>query len=97
VRQQITWGRVDDDRTARRDTAEPSRSWERAPGLVVVAAAVLAFVVCVTNFALGNAHAGVAAAIVGLLAFGAGLSWLAMDRRRIRDAERHCRVGHPAP
>jgi hypothetical protein len=58
---------------------------------------VLAFVVCVTNFALGNAHAGVAAAIVGLLAFGAGLSWLAMDRRRIRDAERHCRVGHPAP
>jgi hypothetical protein len=93
----IRWGRVDHDRTARRDTAEPSQSWGRSPGLVVVAAAVVAFVVCVTNFALGNAHAGVAAAIVGLLAFGAGLSWLAMDRRRIRDAERHWRVGHPAP
>jgi hypothetical protein len=50
---------------------------------------LLALVVCVTTFALGNAHAGVAAAIVGLLAFGAGLSWLAMDRRRTRDAERH--------
>jgi hypothetical protein len=58
---------------------------------------VLAFVLCVTNFALGNAHAGVAAAIVAQLAFGAGLAWLAMDRRRIRDAERHWRVGHPAP
>lgn len=62
-----------------------------SPGLVVVAAAVLAFVVCVANFALGQANAGVAAAIVGLLAFGAGLSWLAMDRRRIRDAEREWR------
>ncbi|MGO9693828.1 MAG: LapA family protein [Mycobacterium sp.] len=48
----------------------------------------MAFVVCVTNFALGQAGAGVAAAIVGLLAFGAGLAWLAMDRRRIRQAER---------
>jgi Flp pilus assembly protein TadB len=94
---QITWGRVDHDRTARRDTAEPARSWVRSPGLVVVAAALLAFVVCVTTFALGKAHAGVEAAIVALLAFGAGLSWLAMDRRRIRDAERHWRVGHPAP
>jgi hypothetical protein len=89
----MTWGGVDHNRTARRDTAEPSRGGERSPGLVVVAAALLALVVCVTNFALGNGPAGVAAAIVGLLAFGAGLSWLAMDRRRIRDAERHWRVG----
>ena len=72
----------------RRKTRGPVGSY-RAFGIAVVAAAVLAFVVCVTNFALGNAHAGVAAAIVGLLAFGAGLAWLAMDRRRIRDAERN--------
>jgi Na+-driven multidrug efflux pump len=65
------------------------------PGLVVVAAAGLAFVVCVANFALGEAGAGVAAAIVGLLTFGAGLAWLAMDRRRIRDAERECPLTHP--
>jgi hypothetical protein len=79
---------------------EPPRSYGGSPGLVVVAAAVLAFVVCVANFALGQAHAGVAAAIVGLLAFGAGLSWLAMDRRRIRDAERNWpmrRPTRPAP
>jgi hypothetical protein len=61
---------------------------ERSPRLVVVAAAAVALVVCVTNFALGKAGAGVVAAIVGLLAYGAGLAWLAMDRRQIRDAER---------
>jgi hypothetical protein len=54
---------------------------EPSPALVVVAVAVLVFVVCVTNFALG-------AAIVGLQAFGGGPTWLAMDRKRIRDAER---------
>ena len=57
-------------------------------GLVVVAAAVLAFVVCVAFFSLGEIGAGITAAIVGLLAFGAGLSWVDMDRRLIRQAER---------
>jgi uncharacterized membrane protein YfbV (UPF0208 family) len=61
---------------------------EQNRGLLVVGGAILAFAVCVTNFALGHAGAGVTAAIVALLAFGAGLSWLGMDRRRIRDAER---------
>lgn len=64
-----------------------------SPGLVVVAAAVVAFVVCVANFALGAVGGGVAAAIVGLLAFGGGLAWLAMDRRRVRDAERARPIG----
>ena len=76
----------------RRAGAGPSRS----PGLLVVAAAALTFAVCVTNFALGQAGAGVAAAIVAMLAFGAGLSWLAMDRRRIRQAERDGVIGDPA-
>jgi Na+-driven multidrug efflux pump len=68
---------------------------QRSAGLIVVAVAAVAFVVCVINFALGEAGAGVAAAIVGLLAFGAGLSWLAMDRRRIRDAERGWPASRP--
>jgi hypothetical protein len=68
----------------------------RTPGLVVVGAAALAFVVCVATFALGKAGAGVAAAIVAMLAFGASLSWLAMDRRQIRQAERDHVISHPA-
>lgn len=81
---------VDHNRTARRYA-------ERNPGLLVVCAAMLAFVVCVANFALGHAHAGVTSAIVALLGFGAGLAWLAMDGRRTRQAERDWAIRHPAP
>jgi uncharacterized membrane protein YhaH (DUF805 family) len=69
---------------------------EHSPGLVIVGVAAVAFVICVTNFALGEAGAGVAAAIVGLLTFGAGLAWLAMDGRRIRDAARRGRSRRPS-
>jgi hypothetical protein len=68
---------------------------ETTRGLVVAAAAVLAFVVCVASFSLGEIGAGITAAIVGLLAFGAGLSWLDTDRRRIRQAEREWFTSHP--
>ena len=59
----------------------------RRHGLIVVAAVGLAFVACLANFALGHVGAGVAAVIAGLLAFGAGMAWLAMDSRRVRQAE----------
>ncbi len=84
------------DGTTCRYADESEHDSQRTPGLVVVAAAVIAFVVCITNFALGQARVGVAAAIIALLAFGAGLSWLAMDGRRIRQAEREWVISHPA-
>lgn len=80
-----------------RDLIEHGRITRRSRGLVVVAAAVLAFVVCVANFAFAEVDAGIDAAIVGLLALGAGLDWLAMDRRRMRQTERESLVGHFAP
>jgi hypothetical protein len=79
----------------RHNSDEPPQDSVRTPGLLVVGAAVLALVVCVTNFALGQVGAGVTAAIVGLMALGAGLDWLAMDRRRIRQAERDWFISHP--
>ncbi len=82
-------------RTSRRYPDGSAQQSERTRGLMVVGAAVLAFAVCVTNFALGEAAAGVAAAIVALLAFGAGLAWLAMDRRRVRQEERDWLISHP--
>ncbi|OBI41234.1 hypothetical protein [Mycobacterium colombiense] len=88
---------VDHDRTTDRHARGSAPAAAQAPGLAVVAAAALAFAVCVVNFALGQAGAGVAAAIISMLAFGAGLSWLGMDRRRIRDAERQWVIRHPAP
>jgi Na+-driven multidrug efflux pump len=87
---------VDRGRITRRYTDESVQDSVRTHGLVVVAAVVLAFVVCLANFALGQAGAGVAAVIVGLLVFGAGLAWLAMDRRRVRQAERDWLINHPA-
>lgn len=87
---------VDHDRTIDRRAHGSVPAAAQTPGRLVVAAAALAFAACVTNFALGQAGAGVAAAIVAMLAFGAGLSWLAMDRRRIRDAERQWVIRHPA-
>ena len=69
---------------------------ERMTGLAIVGAAALAFVVCVATLALGHAGAGVFAAIVALLGFGAGLAWLAMNRRRIRQEERDRVSSHPA-
>ncbi|OBH98578.1 hypothetical protein [Mycobacterium sp. E2733] len=87
---------ADQGPTIRRREAEPGRGLERTPGLLIVGAAVLAVVMCVATFALGDAGAGVAAAIVAMLAFGAGLAWLGMDRRRIRQAERDWPIGHVA-
>ncbi|BBX61477.1 hypothetical protein MSAS_06510 [Mycobacterium saskatchewanense] len=79
-----------------REAAHGTMDSPQTPGLLIVAAAALAFVVCVVNFALGDAGAGVTAGIVALLGFGAGLAWLSMDRRRIRQAERDWVVSRPA-
>lgn len=81
--------------TTRRHADKPVHNTERMPRLVVVVA-TLAFVVGLANFALGHARFGVDAAIIGLLGFGAGLSWLAMDGRRIRQAEREWPFSNPA-
>lgn len=70
---------------------------ERAPGLVVMAGALLAFVVSVATFAVGKVGAGIAAASGGMLILSAGLCWLAMERRRVRDAEREVPFSDPPP
>lgn len=67
---------------------------ERLPGLVVVVGAALVFVVCVANFAFGQVTVGIATAIGGMLVFGAGLAWLSMERRRVRQAEREWSLDH---
>jgi hypothetical protein len=69
---------------------------EKIPRIVVVAAVVMVFVVGLTNFAFGQVRVGVAAVSVGLLVFGAGLSWLGMEGRRVRQAEREWLINHQA-
>ncbi|MEE6138360.1 LapA family protein [Mycobacterium sp. 050128] len=64
--------------------------------MLLVAAAVIAVVVCIAGFALDEIGIGLSAAIVGLMALGVGLDWLAMEGRRIRQAEREWLGRHPA-
>ena len=87
---------VGGDRITRREGDESVRRSRWTSGHLVVGAGLVAVVVCVANFALGEVGAGIAAAIVGLMAFGVGLDWIGMDRRRIRQAEREWFNSHPA-
>ena len=79
---------VDYHRTARPHAGETIKDTGRIPGLLLIAVGVVAFAVCLASFAVGQARAGVAAAVVALLAAGAGLAWLGMERRRVRQTER---------
>jgi membrane associated rhomboid family serine protease len=60
----------------------------KAPGLVFVAVAVVAFVICLASFAVRQVGVGVGAAIVALLGAGAALAWLTMEGRRVRQVQR---------
>jgi hypothetical protein len=86
----------DDTPTTRPRTEEQDleERVERAPRLFVVAVAILAVAASVANFALGQPRVAVTAASIGLLAIGAGLSWLSMERRRVRQAERELVTDH---
>jgi hypothetical protein len=66
----------------------------KTPGLLLIAAGVVAFASCLASFALRQVGVGVAAVVIALLAGGAGLAWLGMDGRQIRDAERHRLAKH---
>ncbi len=79
---------VDYDRTTRPHAGESIKDAWRAPGLLLVAVGVVAFVMCLAAFALGQAGAGVGAVVVALLSVGAGLAWLTMEGRRVRQLER---------
>jgi hypothetical protein len=79
---------VDDDRTTQPLAGETMKDGVQAPGLVFIAVAVTAFVVCIASFALRQAGMGVGAAIVALLAAGAALAWLTTEGRRVRQLQR---------
>jgi hypothetical protein len=75
-------------RTAQPLAGETMKNTAMTPGRVLVAVAVVAFVVCLASFAIRQVDVGMGAAIVALLAAGAALAWLAMKARRVRQVER---------
>ncbi len=69
----------------------------KAPGLILVAAGVVAFVIALASFALARIGVGVGGLVVALLAAGAGTAWLTMEGRRVRQAERDSTASQEVP
>jgi hypothetical protein len=87
---------IDHHRTTRPRAGESMKSGAKTPGLLLMAAGVVAFVVCLAGFAERLVTLGIAAVIVALLATGAGFAWLGMESRRIRQVQREWKSGHRA-
>ena len=79
---------IDHHQTTRPLAVETMKNTAKAPGLVFVAVAAVAFVICLASFAVRQVSVGRGAAIVALLAAGAGLAWLTMEGRRVRQVQR---------
>lgn len=79
---------IDHHRTTQPLAGETMKNTAKTPGLIFVAVAVVAFVICLASFAIHQIGVGVDAAIVTLLTAGAALAWLAMEARRVRQVER---------
>lgn len=79
---------IDHHRTTQPLAGEKMKNTAKAPGLVFVAVAVVAFVICLAGFAVRQVSVGVGAAIVALLGAGAALAWLTMEGRRVRQVQR---------
>ncbi|MGH3636624.1 protein UsfY [Mycobacterium sp.] len=80
---------MDHARTTRPRAGEGVKDTAKMPGFVLLAVGVVAFAICLASFALGQAGVGVPAVVTALLAVGAGLAWLGMERRRLRAIEPH--------
>ncbi|MGB6209051.1 LapA family protein [Mycobacterium sp.] len=85
---------IDHHRTTRPRAGESMKNGAKTPGLFLLAAGVVAFVVCLASFAERAVGVGIGAAVVALLATGAGFAWLGMDSRRIRHVQREWSNAH---
>jgi len=79
---------IDHHRTTQPLAGETMKNTAKTPGLVFVAVAAVAFVICLASFAVRQVSVGLGAAIVALLAAGAALAWLTMEGRRVRQVQR---------
>jgi hypothetical protein len=79
---------IDHHRTTQPLAGETMKNTAKMPGLLLVAIAVVASVVCLASFAEREVGVGIGAAIVMLLTAGAALAWLTMEARRVREVQR---------
>ena len=85
---------IDHHRTTQPRAGESTKSGAKTPALLLFAVGLVAFVVCLAGFAERQIGVGVGAAVVALLAAGAGFAWLGMESRRIRQVEQEWKGSH---
>jgi membrane associated rhomboid family serine protease len=86
---------VDHARTTRKHAGESMKYGANAFGLILIAIAVVAVVVSLSAFAVGNPLLGTVAALVALIGFIAGAAWLGWMHRRVRVLEEHHAAQQP--
>ncbi len=86
---------VDHARTTRQHAGESMKNGVNAPGLIAVGVGVVALVAGLYAFASGHEIAGAVAVALAVLHSGAGVGWLAVAHRRVRETERRWHAEHP--
>jgi hypothetical protein len=79
---------VDHQHTARPLTGPAMSTAAKRPGVLLVAVAIAAFMVCVASLVNRQIDLGVGAASVSLLAAGASMAWRSAEVRRVRQVQR---------
>jgi hypothetical protein len=87
---------VDHARTTRQHAGESMKNGANAPGLALLAAGVIATVVCLAAMATGYDSVAVVAALIAILGYIAGAVWLAVAHRRVRAIEQQWLAEHPS-
>jgi protein-S-isoprenylcysteine O-methyltransferase Ste14 len=87
---------VDHARTTRQHAGESMKNGANAPGLALLAAGVIATVVCLTSLATGYNSVAVTAALIAVLGYVAGAVWLVIAHRRVRAVEQQWLAEHPS-
>jgi hypothetical protein len=87
---------VDHARTTRQHAGESMKNGANAPGLALVAAGVIATVICLVSLATGHDSAAVSTALIAVLGCIAGAVWLVVAHRRVRAVEQQWLAEHPS-
>ena len=89
---------VDHARTTRQHAGESMKHGANVPGLALLAAGVIATVICLASLATGegDGSVGVIAGLIAVLGYVAGAVWLAVAHRRVRAVEQQWLAEHPS-
>lgn len=85
---------LDHQRTSRPRVGQTLKNPAKASGVLLVAVGVAALAICLVSFAHRQVGAAIAAVVISLLAFGAGLALLSREARRLRELERQQNIDH---